>query len=301
MPNDMMKNALLESLISSIPALGGARNLIQPTGQISPQSLAQGASQMSSGMGTIARQAPEMANNAVKGPASFIGKQVAEFSASLEGLSPEERQPYVKAFQNKVVEQLIGGGPKKAEAAQEETKQMPQTSAPQQPATPQPQQSQGPNQLMELLKRVGIPGLAAILGSTGAMPLASAAGLGSGYTKGFGGAEESKAETQAADKKLAVDLAKEQIKAQKDKTKTQKMTSADVKLMLEGLKESTGKIARLGSDYKQKRQEIYKKYTNQWSNETTGKVAIISPDGIPGEIPSSQLEAALKAEYKPMQ
>ena len=145
-----------------------------------------------------------------------IGSLVNDFSKSLGDMPLEMSKPLINAFLKNFI------SPKEQKKPQEgQTEPASQPTQPQQPTQPvtktetaAPQGPQKPNHLMQALRHMGVPALAAILGGTGAMPLASAAGLGSGYAEGFAGAQkrtatetEEKADRDSKDWKTALDIA----------------------------------------------------------------------------------------------
>ena len=149
-----------------------------------------------------------------------IGSLVNDFSKSLGDMPLEMSKPLINAFlknfispkeqqkpQETPLNPLIGGSTG-VEKPQQPTQPVTKTE------TAAPQGPQKPNHLMQALRHMGVPALAAILGGTGAMPLASAAGLGSGYAEGFAGAQkrtatetEEKADRDSKDWKTALDIA----------------------------------------------------------------------------------------------
>jgi len=146
----------------------------------------------------------------VRGKTKAIASLVDDFSGSLTNLSPEEKKPLVSAFMKNILNpptQSLAEG--KVKGTKEPTKTP--TALPAEKTGGEEKQK---SILWEMLKRVGVPGLAAILGSTGAMPMAGAAGLGTGYVKGMEeqeklGLEKEKIEYSKAEKQDASDRADE--------------------------------------------------------------------------------------------
>ncbi len=135
----------------------------------------------------IQKPPPDPEEQKTKARIGVMGQATELFSDSLGGMSDEAKKPLVSAFMKNILSpptQSLAEGTVKGT---EEPTKTPQAL----PVQPTADTTEGkPNMLLEVLKRIGVPGLAAILGSTGAMPLAGAAGLGTGFVKGFGEAEE---------------------------------------------------------------------------------------------------------------
>ena len=200
---ESLKNAASQHQYN--PNQGGPVSQFMP-GQVTPQ---QPVSQF---------QAPPQSKEEMmaREKTKAIGSLVNDFSKSLGDMPLEMSKPLINAFLKNFI------SPKEQKKPQEgQTEPASQPTQPQQPTQPvtktetaAPQGPQKPNHLMQALRHMGVPALAAILGGTGAMPLASAAGLGSGYAEGFAGAqkrtateEEKKADRDSKDWKTALDIA----------------------------------------------------------------------------------------------
>uniref|UniRef100_A0A6M3KGJ9 Uncharacterized protein n=1 Tax=viral metagenome TaxID=1070528 RepID=A0A6M3KGJ9_9ZZZZ len=233
---------------------------------------------------------PTQEEQAIRMKTKAIGSLVNDFSGSLGSIGEDTKKSLTQSFMKSLL------NPKTAEAGQSTQEPQAQlkstmggrvedfTAKKGQEGKP----SDKPNILWEVLKRVGVPGLAAVLGSTGAMPLAGAAGLGTGYVKGMQSAEE-------------IGLEKEKInytKAEKNETQEQKENKQDLDNALEFYKDSVrgglqkgttnSDIVTKAAEFKKIREEIKKRAR---SGQSTGEVPDVDtsddksdPLGIRGNI-----------------
>lgn len=201
-----------------------------------------------------------------RGMATNTAKLVGDFYGGLEGIPEENRETFAKDFLRSLQKQQQQGQPGTVQAAQPQEAPTPVAPKTAQAETPPADTEGKPNVLWEVLKRVGVPGLAAILGSTGAMPLAGAAGLGTGFVKGQLGAEATEREGSAAAGKQKIEVAKLQLNAAKAAQKAEqdkKLKSGELKVLLEHFGKQKGLFGKIKKEAKASIEKIIKKYIGQ--------------------------------------
>jgi len=127
---------------------------------------------------------------AVRAKTKAIGSLTGDFAKSLEGVPDETKPTLIQAFMKNLLK------PPETEKTPEKSSEKPQTPSVIPSSTPKTSDDKDTddkdNFLMQLLLSAGVPGLAAIIGSTTGNQnvLAGASGLSQGYAGGYTGAQE---------------------------------------------------------------------------------------------------------------